>query len=220
MKRRVLYFVIALAALLPLMVSAQTESSADEEHDFLEVGLQAGLGIPFGSVKTWNDTLGAKAGLNLGGEIGMYLNKDYVLGFQFNYYQMKINTSAPVGNLKHRLYSNSVYLKRYFSSNSNFVPYVKVNAGIDFPKFTTWVIDGLDRKFRELSYKGAFGAGLGAGMFYYTSDFGGFYVEADYHHTFSNGVKKDYADSEYKFPGTISMLDIKAGVRVFFGGGD
>jgi hypothetical protein len=219
MKRRVLLCAIVLAALMPLMVSAQTETTANEEHDFLEVGIHGGVGLPLGSVKTWSDSLGAKTGLNLGGEVGMFLSKDYALGLQVNYYQLGINTPDNVGILKHRIYSTNVYLKRYFSGNSNFVPYVKVSAGIDFPKFTTSVVDGGENKFRELSYKGAFGGGIGAGIFYYTSDFGGIFAEANFHQTFSNGVKKNYGNGEYKFPGTISIFDLKAGIRVYFGSG-
>lgn len=216
MKKLVLIAAIVMVVLLPLVASAQ---ATDEERDMLEVSINGGLGLPVGSVKTWNDTLGSKTGLGFGGEIGLFLNKDMVLGMEFNYYQMGINTESSADQLKHRLYSSSLFLKRYFSGNSNFSPYVKLNAGLDFPKFATFVTDGGVGKFRELSYKGSFSLGIGAGLFYYTSDFSGIYAEANYHQVFSNGTKKVYQNQEYRFDGGISLIALKAGIRVFFGSG-
>ncbi|HVP06278.1 MAG TPA: hypothetical protein VMS71_00445 [Candidatus Acidoferrum sp.] len=221
MKRRVLFTAIALLAALPLLVSAQTKTSSasttSDERDALEVSVNAGLGLPMGAVKTWNDTLGAKSAIDLGGEVGMFLGQNYVLGLQFNYYQFGIDTQSDAKSLHHRLYSPALYLKRYFFGGSDFVPFVRIGAGLDFPKFATLINDAGSLKYRELSYNASFAFELGAGVFYYTSDFGGFYAEAGYHQGFTNGAKKSYQNQDYRFPGNISRFDLRAGIRVFFG---
>ncbi len=221
MKRRVLFTAIALIFVLPLVVSAQTNSASttSDERDALEVSVSTGLGLPMGGVKTWNDTLGAKTAINLGGEVGMFLSQNYVLGLQFNYSQFGIDTKSDAKTLHHRLYSPGIYLKRYFFGGSDFTPFVRVGAGVDFPKFATLIDDAGSLKYRELSYNGCLAFELGAGVFYYTSDFGGFYAEAGFHEGLTNGAKKSYQDNDYRFPGNISRFDLRAGIRVFFGSG-
>lgn len=204
---------------LPLVASAETPAPKEknEEHDALEVAIHGGLALPIGGVKTWYDSVGAKTGVNTGFDVGYYLDQQYVLGLSFNYAQFAIDSRAGLSSQHHRVYSPAFFLKRYFPSESNFAPYLLVRAGIDFPKFSTFVYDVQTPKYRELSYSPNFSFTIGAGAHYYTSDFSGIYVEAGYHMAFTKHSETDYQNRNFKFGQRVGMIDLRAGIVAFFG---
>lgn len=194
------------------------ESAEDEGGETLEVRLHSGLSLPLGAIKDWNDSLGAKTALALGTEVGFFIKSNLLFGLAFTYSQFGIDTEGPGKDLNHKLYSPHLYLKRYFFGESDFAPFVKIHAGVDFAKFATIVDDGGTLKYRELSYAPAFGFGANVGLFRYTSDYGGVFVEAGISHVLAKEAAKDYGGMEYKFGEAITVASIQAGIQVFFGG--
>jgi hypothetical protein len=108
-------------------------------------------------------------------------------------------------------------LKYYFFGESDFVPYIRGQAGLSFSKFTTIVIDNSVGKFRELSYDPSLMVGAGAGAFFYTTDYSGLFLEVNYYQAFSEEAKGTFQETEYRFGENIGLLDIHAGIHVFFG---
>ena len=217
MKRLSTFLTIALLVAVPIVAAAQEQAA--EEKDALEVGLRGGLGVPAGGITSWNDSLGAKVGWNVGFEVGYFLTREMVLGVGFSFNEFGIDTKTTSLDMKHRLYTPKLYLKRYFFGESNWVPYAKVYAGLDFPKFATFVVDEGTGKFRQLSYNPGFAGGVGAGVFYYTSDYGGLFAEAEFQHGFTKNVTKTWGGTKYTFGESSSALEIRAGINVFFGSG-
>lgn len=204
---------ILLAALLllsALTVSAQEE---EEEYDILEMNFSVGAGIPGSGISDWMDTLGAKTGWSMGMDIGYFLKPNIVLGFNFTYYQFGIDHDS-TDDLNHRFYSPSAYLKYYFEGESNFVPYLKLHAGVENPKFATWVEASGINRYREKSYDPAFAFGVGAGAFYYTSDYSGIFLEVNYHQAMTKNTTATYGGNTYDFGENAGLIDIHAGVRI------
>ncbi len=129
-------------------------------------------------------------------------------------------TKPRLSTLHHRMINPGIYVKRYFQGESNFLPYIKGQVGLDVVKFTTKAYDPNfgDDVFRELSYQPALSLGLGGGVLYYTFDYGGVYAEANYHTAFTKNVVGTYYGRDQKFGTTTSIFDIHAGIKVFFGG--
>lgn len=217
MKRLSTFLALLLLAMIP--VAALAQDQAAEEKDALELGVRGGFGLALGGVKDWQDSLGAKAGLGYGAEIGYFLTSSLVLGGGFSFNEFKIDDKAVNLDMKHRVYAPYVYLKHYFQGESSWMPYAKAFAGVDFVKFATVVTDGSDTKFRLLSYKPGLSLGIGGGLFYYTSDYGGLFLEGNLRHGFTNGVTRDYNGVEYKFDQSETAFEIRAGINVFFGSG-
>ena len=72
-------------------------------------------------------------------------------------------------------------------------------------------------KFRELSYDPVIAFGGSAGLFYYTSDYSGLCLEAGYHLGLSEDVTGDFQSVDYDFAAKTGIIDIKAGINIFFG---
>ncbi len=209
MKKSILLFTTVLVLLLSVAALAQKEEGKWRNFEFSAFGA---LSVPTGALKNWNDSMGAKTGFELGGTGGYYLNEKVCLGvyFTYNQFPMKLYT------LHYKLYEVGGYFKYTFIGESNFEPYVKVTAGADFAKFPTWV--GEDKtRLREISYKPGFAAGIGAGLLWYSSDFGGLFLEAGYHFAPLKSVKADYQDVSYPLGKNVGYMDIRFGVNVFFG---
>jgi hypothetical protein len=171
--------------------------------------------------------LGAEMGFNFGIEVGYFLTANMVLGLNVTASQYTIDPDVPnendlpaIESRHHRIYSPSLYLTYYFSGESSLVPYVKGSAGIDVVKFTTRVYDlneGGD-EYRELSYDPGFAFGVGGGLFYYTHDYGGLFLEVNYRHGLTSDVESDYGTrGPYVFGEAASLLNVNAGIKVFFG---
>lgn len=212
---------LALVLVLFLIFNATVQAQGDDEgRDFLEIALSAGFSIPNGDLKNWTDSLGAKSGIETGIDIGAFVSSNMVLGFNFTYSQYSIDTDGPAKDLNHRFFNPSIYLKYYLFGDGNLSPFFKVHAGIDNPKFATFVQDqnaNPPGKFRELSYGMVFAFGGSAGLFYYTSDYSGLHLEAGYHIGQSSNVAGDFQNVDYNFNAKTGILSVKAGVTVFFG---
>lgn len=211
-------FVLALCS-LPVSSWAQEQAETDEEKDALEVNFSAGLGLPLGGVKTWNDSLGAKSGFSGSFHFGYFLTSNLVVGGMFTFSQFGIDTSDPTLAQHHRLYYPAAYVKYHFFGSSDFVPFVEANVGADFVKFSTFMYDGVVPKYREAGYTPGLGTGIATGFHYYTSDMGGLYFQLGYHHGFTKNETKLYGGNEYTFGEDLSMFSVNAGIQVFFGSG-
>lgn len=212
-------FVVILTGLLVFAYGSVVLAEEAQEKDFLEAAIYGGLSAPVGGINNWQDTLKAKSGFNVGFDIGYFMTANFVLGLTFSYHQFKIDATNEARLMNHRLYNPAVYAKYYFFSASKFAPYLRGQAGVDNPKFATEVLDGSQWKFRELSYDPAFAISGGGGLFYYTSDVSGFYLEANLHHAFAKSVSGTYQNKPYTFGSSSTVLDLHAGLAMYFGSG-
>jgi hypothetical protein len=230
--------VLAVALLLSVCLSGSILAQDEEEEyekDFMEAAIFFGGSMPMGGLTDWTVTndqgsyqLGTDLGFNFGLDVGYFITAPLVVGFNLTVSQYTIDPVVPneadvpaIETRHHRIFSPAAYLKYYFWGESNLVPYVKASAGLDVVKFTTRVYDanvGGD-EYRELSYDPGFAFGIGGGIFYYTHDYGGLYLEANYHHGLTKDVESDYGNAgPYTFGETASVLDVHVGIKVFFGG--
>jgi hypothetical protein len=222
-----------LVVMLMLAMSASVMAQDDDEEsekDFMEVAIYGGGAAPMGGLSDWTvfneatgaDALGAKFGWNVGVDVGRFLTANLVLGLNVSYAQFGIDSDEPaVATMRHQLIGPAAYLKYYFSSESNLMPYLKGQVGIDVVKFTTRVMDpNLGNgafEYRELSYHPGLSFAFGGGLFYYTHDYGGLYLEANYRTALTSDVISNYEGEEYPFGETAGLFDIHAGITVFFG---
>ncbi|MEE8149371.1 MAG: outer membrane beta-barrel protein [candidate division Zixibacteria bacterium] len=206
---------------LSLLLISGTTLAQDEDFfvkDVLEVNFYGGAGIPSGSLSDFSDSLGAETGFNYGLDLGYFLTNDLVFGFNFSHTQFSIKSSDRTGKLNHKLYSPNLYLKYYFTGESDFIPYLKGSAGLEFAKFTTFVDNSAGRRYREISYDPVLAYGAGAGFFYFVSDFSGLFLEANYRAAVSAAeTEATYQDDIYLFGSELSRIDIHAGVRILIG---
>lgn len=216
---KLLSSVLGLFLVVGLTLAANAQDDVTEEQDVLEVSLYGGGFIPSGGVTEFGDSLGAKAGWQVGLDVGYFLQPEWVIGINLVYSQLGIDASDPNNTQHHRLYNPMIYVTRYFWGEGNLVPYVKGKAGLYNAKFSTAVTngDGTNLRYRELSYGPAVAIGGAVGVFYYTSDYSGLFAEAGYQTAFTKNVSKDFGGIEYTFGETTSIIDLHAGIRVFFG---
>ncbi|MBD3257602.1 outer membrane beta-barrel protein [candidate division GN15 bacterium] len=222
----------ALAVLLLMVSGAAAQDAADyyvdDYRDVLQVSLYGSLSVPSGGVGDWTTEVATgsipfapKTGFGFGVELGYFATPSLVIGAQFEYSRYGIDTDvSAVESRDHQLFRPALYGLYYFFGESDFVPYIKAHAGVDFAKFTTSVIDvpqGNIYEYRELSYDPGFSFGAGVGLFYYTHDYGGLFVEANYHQGMLSGVEGDYEGLSYEFGEDVGLLNFNLGIRVFFG---
>jgi len=214
----------ALTTALTLILLASAGVLAQEEEtyvkDLMEVNFFGGGGIPSGDIKDFSDTVGAVTGFNIGLDAGFFVTTSFVAGFNFTFTQFSVEDQANAGGLHHKLYNPNLYAKYYFTGQSDFVPYVKANAGLDFAKFTTLVSSTTGTKYREISYDPVFSFGGGAGLFVFTTDFSGLFAEINYHRALSSDAEAIHQDINYKFDSDLSLIDIHAGIRILIGPGE
>lgn len=202
-------------------------------RDILEISLYGGLGLPSGGITDWTTgqeldaprARGAETGWNIGIDIGYYVTYRLNVGIQFKYTQFGLQ-SDPLLTVpdehSHRLYNPNVYAKYSFEGESYWVPYIKAHVGLENPKFSTFVFDQNVNatKYRELSYDPALAFGGAVGLFYYTADFSGLFVEAGYHIAMTEDVEADYQDQKYRFGENLGVFSINAGVKFIIGSGE
>lgn len=211
------FWILVIASLVAWPLGLMAQDAAEEERDLLELNLYGGLAIPAGGAKDFGDTLGAKTGLGGGFDFGVFIKQNVTLGLGFNYTSFDIDNDNPVVTQKHQLFSPNAFVRYYFQNIGDLVPFVHGRVGLDFPKFSTEVVDNGTRKFRELSYRPSLAAGIGAGVFLYTSDYSGFYLEADYRQTFADSADKEFKGTNYVFGENYGLIDIRAGIHILFG---
>lgn len=213
--KKIAFLIIGLVVVLASGALAQ-----DDEYyvkDVMEVNFFGGIGIPTGDISNYSDTAGAGNGFNLGFDAGYFITFDWVAGLDFTYTQFPVEKTANAEGLHHRLYSPSLYLKYYFNGGSDWIPYLKVHAGIDFPKFATFVTSTKGNRYREISFDPVFAYGIGAGLFKYTSDFSGLFVEVNYHRAISKDATATFEDVDYKFNDNLATVDVHGGIRILIG---
>ncbi len=216
MKKMVLVTILAV-----LLVSAPAGAQEQEGYvkDLMEINFFGGGGIPSGKIKEFNDSVGAKTGYNFGFDAGFLITESWVAGLNFTYTGFKVDAGKNVQGLHHKLYSPNLYVKYYLGSKSDFLPYLKAQGGIAFPKFTTLAANsGGQQRYRELSYDAVFSYGVGAGLFIFTTDFSGLFVEGNYYAASSHNAKVNYQGTDYYFGTDLDMIDIHAGIRILIGG--
>lgn len=212
---------IFTVTLVLALISANSVRAQEQEgyvKDLMEVNFFGGGGVPSGDIKEFSDTVGAKFGYDFGFDAGFFITQSWVAGLNFTYTAFKIDDVAKVPGLHHKLYSPNLYLKYYFTGQSDFVPYLKAQGGPVFPKFTTLVGSVGSKRYREMSYDPVFAYGFGAGLFYFTTDFSGLFVEANYLRAESSGSKVNYQGVDYSLGSDLNLIDIHAGVRILIGG--
>ena len=213
MKKSHLIFSTLLFLIFAITAFAQEEEQEGKWRNFEFNGF-VGAAMPSGAIKDWSDSMGAKTGLTFGAAGGYYFTEKLCLGAYFQYSQLGME----IYERNHRLYDAGAYLKYVFVGESNFEPYVKLSAGALFPKFATWV-GPAGTRLRELSYDPGFKGALSAGLIYYTSDYGGVYLEAGYNYGAVKDKKANYHSEEHLFEDNANYLDLKLGIMVFFGPG-
>lgn len=225
---------VTVATVLMLVcIGISASAQEDEYRDVLEVSVGAGLTFPMGGISDWTMTnelgeteLGTKSGMNLGFEVGYFWSENLITGVSFTYSTHGVDSdSVQVEDRSHKFYNVMAYAKYQFIGESDFVPYLKAGLGIDNAKFVSRVYDENSRpgggwEYRDLSYDPGLSMELGAGVFWFTHDYGGLFLEANYHMGMLKDVVGDYQDREYTFGETASTFGIKAGIRVLFGSGE
>jgi len=213
--KRVLFTASVFTALTAAIAFGQEQEGYVK--DLMEVNFFGGGGIPSGDIKDFSDTVGAKTGYSMGLDAGFFATNNLVAGLNFTYTQFKVEDQANADGLHHKLYNPNLYLKFYFTGQSDFVPYLRAHGGLAFAKFATLVENITGKRYREISYDPVFAFGGGAGLFVFTTDFSGLFVEVNYHHAMSSDSKATYQGTEYAFNSDINVIDIHGGVRILIG---
>ncbi len=208
---------LLLTVILLFGINMVAMAQEDEERDLLEICVYGGLGSPGGGLSNWHDSLGATMGWSLGADFGYFFKSNLVIGFNFVYTQFGIDGPDLVEGAHHRLYNPNLFAKYYFVGESNFEPYVKAHVGIENAKFTTLM---QDTRYQAISYDPVFAAGIGAGLFYYSADYSGVFLEVNYHYAATSDTKREYKDETLTFDETLGVLDVHAGVRLMIGSGE
>ncbi len=206
------------------LIVAQDDFDEDEEKYILELALYGGLGIPSGGITDWqtgdfdtNPDIKDRApenGWDIGLDLGYFVTQKLVFGINFNYNQFKIDTDEESSH-NHRLFSPAIYGKYLFEGETNLVPYVKAKIGMDWAKFSTFVEnDEGGRRFREISYDPGLAYEIGLGIFYYTADYSGLYLEASYHTNMIDDKVATYREMDYLMGENIGVIQLNIGVRL------
>ena len=212
--------ILLVVFLLLTVCSAVMAQDEDEEKDILEVCLIGGLAVPSGGISDFGDSLGAKTGWKIGLDLGYFLKSNVVIGFNFGYSRFGIDADDDASTMHHHLYNPNVYAKYLFEGESNLVPYVRAHFGLENPKFATFVEHEAGNRYREKSYDPSIAYGIGAGLFYYTADYSGLYLEAVYHAAQTKSSTTSYGGKDYEFGESLGVINIQAGVRVLVGSGE
>ncbi len=214
MKRKGLICASILIFALSINSRAQDSTQNKQEDSWrkYEVSVTGGLSMPSGSLKNWNDSMGAKTGFDVGGSGGYFINDRISVGGYFSYVQFPMEKYK----LHYKFYDIGGYAKYAFTGDSKLEPYLKVKAGVEFAKFATWIGPNGTR-LRELSYGAGLAMAIFAGAVYYTSDYGGVFVEAGYNFAKLKNNSVENGGVKYHLKDNINYLNIRAGLSVFFG---
>lgn len=216
-----------LGSLLMVMLLSVNAVAQDEDeyayNDILEFALYGGVGVPGGDVTEWGDSLslGATSGWSIGFDFGYFVSPRITIGVNLIYTRLGVDTDAGTdlaSDLNHHLYTPNLYLKYHFVSETNWLPYLKGQVGLENAKFVT-AIDrpSAPRVYRELSYSPSLSVAAGAGIFYYVHDYGGLFLEANYRYSFTEDAEKELDEGTRVFGSNMSTIDVHAGIRVIFG---
>ena len=168
---------------------------------------------------------GAKTGWDIAIDLGYYVTPRLTAGVNFRYTEFGIDSDLD-GSQAHRLFNPNLYAKYAFEGESYFVPFVKCWVGMENAKFSTAVLNrsaipGQQRIFRELSYHPAVAIGASLGLFYYTADYSGLFLEAGYHYAMTDDAVGTYLGADdYVFGENAGVFTLNAGVKMIIGSGD
>ncbi len=220
--------IVALSVVF-LACSSLVMAQDDEGRDILELTISGGLALPSGGLSDWQtaDLLGgtqargAKTGYSTRFEIGYFATSKLTIGFSFSYTQFAIDVADDVDH-SHRLFNPNIYAKYNFEGESNLVPYVTGYVGLENPKFSSFVFNadapaGEQYRYREISYDPALALGVGVGLFYFTADWSGVFVETGYHYAATKNAEATYQNATMTFNETVGVIGIRAGVRLLIG---
>jgi outer membrane protein W len=220
MKKLSVLLAVAIVLVFNLSAVAQDEL---EEKDLLEITFFGGLGVPTGGISdAHNNVPGAKVGFNFGLGLGYFVKPNIVLGVDLGFGQFATDATGDASQAEgtnHRLFNPNLFLKYYFVGESNFEPFIKAHVGVENAKFTTRRTRP-DGSYQAISYSPALAYGLGLGLFYYSADYSGLYLEADYHRANTKNSERVYDQETVVFGENVSVLSIRAGIRVLVGTGE
>ncbi len=215
MSKKGAFSVVILIILTLICSSAAVAQYELETEPTVEAIVGVSMGIPVGHIKNDLEPSGLNAttgiGLKLGA--GYYLNPKLILGLYFDNRNMDTDSL----DLVHRVFNFGLYGK-YMFSESNFFPYIKGQAALNFSKMVTEVVDDGQPKFRELSYDQTLGLEVLLGIEYQTNSYGGIFLEAGYHFDMMSGNTGDFEGDLYEWPENNAHIVINAGVIVNLGG--
>ena len=77
--------------------------------------------------------------------------------------------------------------------------------------------DGSNLRNRELSYSPGISFGAAAGVFRYTSDYSGLFLQAGYMMAMTDDSDKTKGSTTYLFGENTGIIDLRAGIVLFFG---
>jgi outer membrane protein W len=212
--------VLLLAAMLLMVNITVMAQEEEEERDVLEVGFYGGMAFPSSDLSEWQTDLGADNGFSVGVNLGYFVTSSFIVGADLRYTQFGIKDADDISDQRHRFYTPSLYAKYYFSGDSDFEPYLKAHVGLENAKFSTFAVNSSGQRYRELSYGPALSLGAGGGLFYYTSDYSGLYLEADYRFSDTESSTADYESVDYEFGAKSAVISLYFGIRILFGSGD
>ena len=205
-----------LYTLIILFVVASISVAQDEERwRNFEVLLDVGLTSPSGTLADWKDSLGAKTGLNFGFSGAYYFRDAFCAGVYFHYTQLGIDSDEDYG-MNFKMYDVGSYFKYNFGGESLWEPYIKATIGVNSVKFPTWVTPS-QRVLREQSYDPGLSLGGYLGILYYTSEFGGIFLETGFHQDPLKDTEANYRGEIYTIDDNLAYLEIKLGIAAFFG---
>lgn len=216
MNRLLVVLTIFLAFAFNLSVMAQDE---EEGGDIAELNFFGGFAVPGGGITDFGDSLGATTGWTMGIDGGLFVTPALVVGVNFTYTQFGIDGDLTPGH-HHRLFTPSVYARYYFEGESDLLPYLKAHVGVENPKFSTGFSTPQGDRFREFAYDPSLAAGLGAGLFYFTADYSGLFIETNYNVAFTEDAEHDFGDRTFIFGKNVAIFEIHAGVRILLSSGE
>lgn len=205
---------LVLLGAIAVTTLAPSENLQARIHDdaAFEVSIGGGPSIPTSDFSSFHaDTLGAKSGYQFGVSVGHFVTDLLSLGVGFNYSESKVVSGATPENLLHyRLYSGGVYAKYHFGYSKKVTPYVRLQANVSAPDFTTpLTTPGLS--YRENSYDLSLGVVASLGARISTFEWGGIFVEAGYRYISTAGKGTSFKQIDYVIPADVSQIEISAG---------
>ena len=199
-----------LVMVLALVASA---SAVDLKGKFALTG-QGGMAIPFGDFAD-EDKLAAKIGFGFGAA-AEYFVTDYIsIGGTFRYtiHGIDIGDVDDV-DADWKITNFGAFFKYTFPTESNIMPYVRLDAGFYKPKMSA-SSGGLEA---SLSFSNKLGIGGGGGVMFQASEnvlLGG---EVLFHNAFTSDAKATVMGEEGKLDSDLQYVTIYAGITFLVGG--
>ncbi|MFQ5607487.1 MAG: outer membrane beta-barrel protein [Candidatus Zixiibacteriota bacterium] len=213
---------ILLAPALALLSVPGQVSAEIHEDALFEVSIGGGLSVPVDDFKEFrfadfNGDLGAGNGFHVDASGGYFLLDQLSIGVSLAFSQFGIDN--PATDLKYRIYSVGAYGKYHFGYESRVTPYIRLQAGIAVPNFSTPLrTPGL--AFRENPYDLRAEARASLGARISTSEWGGFFIEAGVRYSDVAESESDFKQEIYEIPVDAAQFQLTAGFSFDIGAGE